>query len=271
MAHEHSVYDTDLFFEIDGESKEITYPESTVPVLVQGDHDSERFTFEMPRFIDGHDMMQCDVAQVHYVNMNSVNNAERVSDIYKITDLQIDEEDESKVLCSWLISGNATKYVGPLNFALRFACTVQSKVQYAWYTRPYTKIVVSSTIDNSEAIVEYYSDILQQWYDELILAGDAGTNVVVDAKNNALAEIAAAAESAAKEAVERIEAVETIRQIEAETLAAFEKAKQDSIAAVKRAEADAITAEKNELVAEIVSRVLFNGAVTYPNAEEVGF
>lgn len=293
MAHMHEVVDTDLYFSIDADTKEITFEGEVDPVLVQGDHDSERFTFTLPRFIDGHDMSICDIAQVHFVNMNEENHAERSIDIYDITDLQPDEENPSFLLCTWLVSGVATKYTGPLNFALRFACTTNGRVEYAWYTRPYTKIGVSKTIDNTVPFAEYYSDILLKWYDELVVAGDTGVNLVIDAKDKAIEDMQAAIDAATANAIERIDAVETIRQIEDETLTAFETAEQvalnniqkereaavqsmqnvmdESLKAIKNAEIDAITSGKDKLIAEIVNHILFNGSVEYPAAEGVSF
>lgn len=278
MAHIHPVYDTDQYFAINDESKEIVYQGENLPILTEGDHVSERYTFEIPRYIDGHDMKLCDLVQVHYINISAKNDADRISDVYKVTDLQVDSSDDTLLLFSWLVSGNATQYVGPLNFAIRFACTSGSKIEYAWYTRPYTKIQVVATIDNTETVAEYYSDILMQWYEELVVAGDTGVNIVVDARNKALADIAnaktaadAAIDQATDEAIERINAVETIRELEQESIDNITQAGETAVENVKKAEADAIENEKEELISEIVSRILFSGMVTYPAAEEASF
>lgn len=150
MAHTHDMFDTDQYFSINENTRAITYEGDGIPVITQGDRNSERFTFELPRYIDGHDMTKCNVAQVHFVNINTSDPAERISDIYDMDDLQVDVEDDELALCTWLINANATKYVGSLNFALRFACTNGNVVEYSWSTIPYTKIVIASTIDNSE-------------------------------------------------------------------------------------------------------------------------
>lgn len=150
MAHTHDMFDTDQYFSINENTRAITYEGDGIPVITQGDRNSERFTFELPRYIDGHDMTKCNIAQVHFVNINASDPAERISDIYDMTDLQVDIEDDELALCTWLINANATKYVGSLNFALRFACTNGNVVEYSWSTIPYTKIVIASTIDNTE-------------------------------------------------------------------------------------------------------------------------
>ena len=48
MAHIHSVYDNDTHFKIDPATRQISN-ESGKVVLMQNDHNSERFTFEIPR------------------------------------------------------------------------------------------------------------------------------------------------------------------------------------------------------------------------------
>ncbi len=68
MAHLHEVKDKDTHFMIDPETMEITNA-SEVKALKQGDHGAERFTFEMPRYIEGHDMSVCNKVEVHYNNI----------------------------------------------------------------------------------------------------------------------------------------------------------------------------------------------------------
>ena len=195
MAHTHSVFDTDQYFSIDENTRAITYEGDGIPVIAHGDRNSERFTFELPHYIDGHDMTKCNVAQVHFVNINASDPSERISDIYNIDDLQVDAEDEELALCTWLIGPNETKYVGSLNFALRFACVTGDVVEYSWSTIPYTKIAIASTIDNTDnaasnlnytldadnPIVElegYYSGTVQIDLEPITVTPSASTQVV---------------------------------------------------------------------------------------------
>lgn len=195
MAHIHDVFDTDQYFRIDENTRTIAFEGDEIPVIAQGDRNSERFTFELPRYIDGHDMTQCNIAQVHFVNINASDPSERMSDIYDIDDLQVDPEDDKLALCTWLISVNATKYVGSLNFALRFACVTGSVVEYSWCTVPYTKIAVASTIDNTDnaasnlnaildvdhPIIEldgYYKGIVQIELERVVVEPSTSTQIV---------------------------------------------------------------------------------------------
>lgn len=177
MIHKHKVYDTDPCFSINPYTRFIKNETSTKITLIQHDHNSERFTFEIPRFIEEHDMSLCNVVQVHYINIESGNRNQK-EDVYDITDLHIDPDDDDKVICSWLISGNATKYVGSLNFVVRFSCVTDGVIEYAWNTAVFSGISVSTGIFNTNVIAEEYSDILASWtarIEALEQGGSGGT------------------------------------------------------------------------------------------------
>ena len=171
MAHKHSVYDTDNHFMIDGVTRAIKNASQSKVMVVQGDHNSERFTFEIPRYTDGHDMSACNVVQVHYLNIDSITK-EQNPGIYEIDDLQISPEGDDVVICSWLISGNATKYIGTLFFVVRFSCVSDDgTIDYVWNTAKHNNVYITEGIYNGEYIEEEYADILAQWKQELIDAG----------------------------------------------------------------------------------------------------
>lgn len=176
MAHIHSVYDTDTHFVINAITRTMKNASSTKTMVVQHDHDSERFTFELPRYIEGHDMTTCNVVQVHYINIDSITK-EQNPGLYEVDDLQISPAGDDVVICSWLISGNATKFVGSLNFLVRFACSTDGSVQYAWNTAVFKGISVSEGINNADVIVEENEDILEQWREELFGEGGEVPNV----------------------------------------------------------------------------------------------
>jgi hypothetical protein len=145
-------------------------------VLVQHDHNSERFTFELPRLIEGHDMSQCNLVEVHFLNVDATTK-EKKSGKYTVTDLRVDGE---KAVCSWLISHNATSLVGSLNFLLRFACTTGIVVDYAWNTAIFTGITISDGINAGEMFEDDYVDIIEQWKATVIrdITKDVNANVI---------------------------------------------------------------------------------------------
>lgn len=188
MAHKHSVYDSDTHFIINPITRVITNASSQKTTLMQYDHNSERFTFEMPRHIEGHDMITCNKVEVHFINIDASTKA-RHCDKYEVVDLQTSPDDENTIICSWLISKYATQYVGSLNFILRFICLTDD-IDYIWNTAIHDKITISSGISNGNEIVDQNADILEQWEKELFEStGFAWTDFDYTANENAFAEV----------------------------------------------------------------------------------
>ena len=174
MAHEHSVYDNDKHFKIDPVTRQIENTTGKV-VLIQHDHDSERFTFEIPKTVEDHDMSKCNVVQIHYLNIEATTKTDNEG-IYEVDDLEVSQEDPSVVVCSWLISRNATQYVGSLNFVIRFKCVENDgTVSYEWATAIHKGIAVSESIYNSEVVVSEYADVLEKWRASLFFNTDGVT------------------------------------------------------------------------------------------------
>ena len=169
MAHAHIVSDSDNHFIIDPISRQISN-NSKKTILIKTDHNSEQFTFELPRYVEGHDMSLSNKVEVHFLNINSKTRQTNPG-IYNVVDFDIDAEDNTKVLGTWLVSREATKYPGSLNFVIRFSCLADDNVEYySWNTAIYTGITIADTIENTETIVEDYVDIFRQWLDALELA-----------------------------------------------------------------------------------------------------
>lgn len=176
--HKHSVYDVDSHYRIDPTSRKIVNESSSKLNLMQYDHNSERFTFEIPREIEGHDMMDCNMVEVHYLNVDSTSDTV-VEGVYDVTDMQLSPEDDNVVIFSWLISANATQFVGLLQFLVRFACVAEDgTIEYAWHTDIYEKIKISKGINNTDNVYTQYADVLHQWKQEIsniVNGGGGGT------------------------------------------------------------------------------------------------
>lgn len=179
MAHTHDVHDTGKRFEINGISRFIGETSQTKLVLVQGDHKSEVVTFEMPRYIDGHDMLLCNKIRVHYINIETKTN-NTSADIYEVTDLKLCEDcgEEETLLFTWTIEAPATKYFGSLSFLVKFECTEGDNILYQWNTARYVNVNVLNGIDNSEAFVDKYSNVLEEWYNKLMGESETVANLV---------------------------------------------------------------------------------------------
>lgn len=189
--HTHDVYDTGKCFEINGISRFIKETSSTKLVLVQGDHKSEVITFQLPRFIDGHDMILCNKIRVHYINIETSTN-NKSADLYEVTDLKLCEECEDILTFTWTIEAPATKYHGSLAFLVKFECTEGDSILYQWNTAKYIGINVLDGIDNSQEFVDKYSNVLEEWYNKLTRGADS----IEELTEQSLAEIEAAKENA---------------------------------------------------------------------------
>lgn len=163
----HSVYDSDTHFSINPSTRVIKNESTTKSGLIQFDHNSERFTFEMPKEIEGHDMSLCDIVEIHYINIDSQTKVESHG-YYAVDDLQVCKDDPDIVIFSWLISQNATQYVGHLHFLIRFACVDDNNnLLYVWNTAVHTGMSVADGIYNSDFILEDYADVLVKWKAEI--------------------------------------------------------------------------------------------------------
>ena len=182
MAHIHEVKDAETHFIINATSREISNVDE-LPALVQHDHNSEVFTFVVPRYVDGHDMATCNKTRVHYINIDSATK-ERHADVYEVKDLKVDETDETKVVCTWTISRYATQYAGVLNFVLQYACENDGVIDYSWNTAIFTGITVKNGINNAEQVVKDYSDVLEAWKKELEELAASGGSVQSDWNQN---------------------------------------------------------------------------------------
>lgn len=169
MAHTHPINDTDTHFKIDGITRLVKNVSETKAMLVQYDHNSEKFTFEVPRKVDDHDLSLCNIVRVHYINIDKSKRTENkgVCDITET--LAICPDDDECVTCSWLISSNATQLVGSLYFVIQFACIEGDRVLYSWNTARHTGVSIIDGIDNGKDIdEEFLADWEQKINDTLI-------------------------------------------------------------------------------------------------------
>ena len=164
MAHTHPVVDSDSRFVINSTTREISTTSDKLE-LIQGDHQSERITFEIPKIVEGHDMSLSDRIEVHYINIDRRTNATS-RDVYIIDDAAVDGD---KLTFSWLISGNATKYYGRLNFVILFECLdPDGNYTYKWNTEICKLLTIGEGISNASAVIEDHSDILEKFKKEIL-------------------------------------------------------------------------------------------------------
>lgn len=172
MAHTHPVVDSDSRFVINSTTRVISTTSDKLE-LIQGDHQSERITFEIPKIVEGHDMSLCDRIEIHYINIDRRTSATS-RDVYIADDVAVDGD---KLTFSWLISGNATKYYGRLNFIILFECLdPDGNYTYKWNTEICKLLTIGEGISNTSAVIEDHSDILEKFRKEIL--EEAGENSI---------------------------------------------------------------------------------------------
>lgn len=165
--HDHTtqIIDTDPKFEIDIVSRKIIN-NSGKTTLMRYDHNSERFGFSMPRFIDSHDMSEVDRIEIHYINTDVVT-SETSTDKYTVEDLAVDAENSKMIHFSWKIRNTATKYKGALAFLIRFLCFDGDKIDYSWSTEPFKTLTVGEGFECTESFSDETLDQLEAWKKEI--------------------------------------------------------------------------------------------------------
>lgn len=167
MAHSHQVVDDDKRFIIDSATRTISNPATNKLILIQHDHNSEIFTFELDKVIEGHDMTKCNCVQVHYINY-AEKFREKNAGVYEITDVKTNEFNKDKIIFTWLISDYATRYAGSLQFLIKFACLDADDITtYSWHTDIYKDVTISTGIENSEIITSPLPDIIATWKEDI--------------------------------------------------------------------------------------------------------
>ena len=174
-----TVTDNDTPFVIDPVTREIRNKNNNKTTLIQGDHNSERFTFEIPRFVEGRDVAKCNSVQVHYINIGK--NGKNSTGVYTVNDLNIYPFVHDILTCSWLISHNATKYEGMLSFMLRFAeIENETEIKYAWHSETYNGIRIAENIDAGSEFENEYVDVIEQWKHSVMNELNAYVEYVVE-------------------------------------------------------------------------------------------
>ena len=164
MGHEHNVIDSDRRFIIDPIKRTVKSENNQKIMLMQNDHNSERFTFQCPKTVEGHDMSECNKIQVHFLNIEATTRKENKG-LYEVDDLMTED---NNVVFSWLIKMDATRLVGPLAFVITFLCVKDGVVEYRWSTAENTEMSIGNGINADERFEVEYSDIIYKWKESVM-------------------------------------------------------------------------------------------------------
>lgn len=157
--HSYELIDDDGIFVIDPTTRLITCGATNYKCVMQFDHNSEKNTFLLPRVIDGHNMLECNVVCVHYSNISS-NKRDRIDDVYNISDLSIYSDDDSYLTCTWIMDSNSTKFDGITEFVITFSCIENGEAKYIWSAKSNPGITIIPGKNNHKLINDSHSDII---------------------------------------------------------------------------------------------------------------
>jgi hypothetical protein len=158
MAHNHEIKDTDVSFVIDPITRAIT-TESSKLYLAQYDHNSERYTFKIPRSIESHDLSHCDTILIDYTNTDKKKTSTKRG-AFKVNDVVVEDDN---ILFTWLVSREATQLVGYLTFSVAFRChDAENNIIYEWGTDKFSKITIIEKTRYDQSILAKIPDLIDQ-------------------------------------------------------------------------------------------------------------
>lgn len=166
VSHVHNIIDTDSHFLIDPVFRTVS-TKSDKLYVVQYDHESEKFTFQVPRYVEEHDMGTCTRIEIHFTNITR-NKKQKSDGVYYVKTDDI-TTDFDTVFFKWLISREATQLVGSLKFSITFICLDDNdNITYQWSTGVYESIEVLTKLENTATVIEAYPDLFTQLKNEII-------------------------------------------------------------------------------------------------------
>jgi len=152
------------------------FVETEKHTLMQYETNSTKMVFDIPRYINGHDMRECNIVQIHYRNSGATTSEKR-RDIYNVTDLEVypnttDYDGEEVLRFSWDISNNATQYAGNIEFVVHFICTdaganadpkdpsTYGVILYNWSTAICEVLQVMKGMNNNDLLTDETPDYI---------------------------------------------------------------------------------------------------------------
>lgn len=155
----HSVIDKDFHYRINPSTKKI---QGNVKFLTQYDHNSEIITFEIPRYIEGHDMFLCDRIKVNYNNI-SIDGKSNVGfhDCEKVNE---NDENANSLIFIWSVEQGTTLYEGTVAFNIALYChDDEGMITYKWGTEECVNLLkVKKSSNYDDEVIKQYPDVIHQ-------------------------------------------------------------------------------------------------------------
>ena len=194
----HFVVDADRF---------ITVPESLKKLAVQYDHNVETVTFDCPRYWDGIDMSGMRI----YINYSR---ADKGTGSYKVTNVCIDESDDSIMHFDWTVRRHVTEIPGTISFLVCIKrVDEEGNEENHWNSELCSECYISKGLECDETFLDQYPDIISQWDEQVekaieklesSVAGD--TTEMVDKVNASIDELTETVDTKTAEMTTKVDA-----------------------------------------------------------------
>lgn len=147
---------------ISNDLRTIKIPSSVTNLGVEYDDDVLRLDFKMPRYISGTDLSAFPI-RINYINSRGESDVYTVSDATTYSDY---------ITFSWLVGPTATRYKGNTKFNVCLKQVSSDGVVDREYNTTIATLPVLEGLEVDESVVTAYSDIIEQWRQELFGIGD---------------------------------------------------------------------------------------------------
>lgn len=147
MNTHHRIADDGIRFQIIATTRRVTVPPSHLVIGTVGDHNSEQLTFQCPRLIDGHDVVNCSAHYVVWKNVLGDTGRTEITDI---------KTDEDNMYFTWVIPGGVTVAAGFISFTIHFEDEADGGLLYRWSTTTCNECQVLESIVETGGTDEPY-------------------------------------------------------------------------------------------------------------------
>ncbi len=147
---------------ISNDFRTINIPSSVPNLGVEYDDDVLRLDFKMPRYVSDTDLSTFHL-RINYIN------SQGESDVYTVSDKKVYN---NYITFSWLVGPTATRYKGNTKFIVCAKIANADGVVDREFNTTIATLPVLEGLEVDESVVTDYSDIIEQWRQELFGIGD---------------------------------------------------------------------------------------------------
>lgn len=162
---------------IDNYLRTIHIPKRITNLGVEHDDDVLTLDFKMPRYLDDTDLSKFAI-RINYINANGDSDAYTVNDNKKVVTTD-------HILFSWLVGPTATAYKGTTKFIVCMKTLKSDGTIDKEYNTTIASLPVLEGLEVDESIVTQYSDIIEQWRQEIFGVTDGEVQKIWNASQDA--------------------------------------------------------------------------------------